>query len=426
MPFGTKTVSKGRKIDFDAIYQEIIAPAIDAADLTPLRADKEAFGGIIHKAMFERLMLCDYALADLTTANANVFYELGIRHGIRPRSTILISAQGSVVPFDVGLLRHWPYRLTAKGRPANPAKDRDSLAQALRDARTPQHDSPLFQLLTDYHPPDLARLKTDLFRQQADKSEAQRKRLAQARQDRDRAALERLEQSLGPVNDCDPGLLIDLLLSYRALDAHQQMVDLVERMPPELAGTILVQEQLGFALNRLGQRDAAIGVLSALITDHGPSSETNGLLGRVYKDLWQDAQAQNQPLQAQGFLKKAIDTYVAGFEADWRDAYPGINAVTLMAHCTPPDPRQHELLPVVRYAVERRLSAPQADYWDHASRLAGDQTAAEQAAADTLAHATEQWCLTTTADTLTRLNRLPPYQSPWLTTIISALRQGLS
>ena len=41
-------------------------------------------GGIIHKPMFERLILCDYAVADLTTANANVFYELGIRHAVAP------------------------------------------------------------------------------------------------------------------------------------------------------------------------------------------------------------------------------------------------------------------------------------------------------------------------------------------------------
>ena len=35
--------------------------------------------GFIHKPMFERLMLCPFAIADLTTANPNVFYELGVR-----------------------------------------------------------------------------------------------------------------------------------------------------------------------------------------------------------------------------------------------------------------------------------------------------------------------------------------------------------
>ena len=40
--------------------------------------------------MFERLVLCEYAVADLTTANANVFYELGVRHAVRPFSTVLL------------------------------------------------------------------------------------------------------------------------------------------------------------------------------------------------------------------------------------------------------------------------------------------------------------------------------------------------
>ena len=51
-------------IDFDAVYQELIAPAINMADLEPLRADEEKVGGIIHKSLFERLILCEYAIAD--------------------------------------------------------------------------------------------------------------------------------------------------------------------------------------------------------------------------------------------------------------------------------------------------------------------------------------------------------------------------
>jgi hypothetical protein len=55
-----------------------------------LRADDEMAGRIIHKPMFERLILCEYAVADPTTANANVFYELGIRHAVATgaRSTL--------------------------------------------------------------------------------------------------------------------------------------------------------------------------------------------------------------------------------------------------------------------------------------------------------------------------------------------------
>src|SRR5207237_1246710 len=74
MPFGRKPTNAGATVDFDAVYQDLIAPGIDAAGLDPIRADQELTGGIIHTPMFERLILCEFAVADLTTANANVFY----------------------------------------------------------------------------------------------------------------------------------------------------------------------------------------------------------------------------------------------------------------------------------------------------------------------------------------------------------------
>ena len=117
MPFGRKSDGAGGSIDFDAIYAQMIAPAIRAAGLEPIRADEEVGGGIIHKPMFERLILCEYAVADLTLANANVFYELGVRQAVRPYSTVLVFAAGTRLPFDVALDRGLQYSLT---RPASP------------------------------------------------------------------------------------------------------------------------------------------------------------------------------------------------------------------------------------------------------------------------------------------------------------------
>ena len=97
--------------------------------MKPLRADEEVAGGIIHKPMFERLILCEYAVADLTTANANVFYELGLRHAIRPWSTVLLFAEGGRLPFDVGLLRALPYKLTPEGTPANAEETQSRVGQ---------------------------------------------------------------------------------------------------------------------------------------------------------------------------------------------------------------------------------------------------------------------------------------------------------
>lgn len=403
MPFGKKPHIGGGMVDFDAVYQELIAPAIEAAGLEPLRADEEVTGGIIHKPMFERLILCEYAVADLTTANANVFYELGVRHAVRPWSTVLIfAAGGSQLPFDVAPLRALPYQLTADGVPADVAAAKEALAQRLLEAKKSTTDSPIFQLVEDY--PDIDHTKTDVFRDRVQYSNKMKTRLAEARgQGVD--ALRALEQELGVIEEVESGVVIDLFLSYRAVEAWPEMIALVKKVAPPLAATVMVQEQLALALNREKKGEEAERVLLELLKQRGPSSETYGILGRVYKDRWEAAIKAGQGFLARGLLDKAIEAYLSGFEADWRDAYPGINAVTLMELKEPPDPRREQLLPVVTYAVERHIGAGKPDYWDFATRLelavlAKDQEKALTALGEALAAVRESWEPKTTARNL--------------------------
>lgn len=401
MPFGKKPDGTGLTIDFDAVYDQLIKPAILGAGMQALRSDEEQVGGIIHKPIFERLILCEFAVADLTTANANVFYELGIRHGVRPFSTVLIHAEGIRLPFDVAPLRAIPYRLSPGGLPANVNPVQAQVTQRLVEARAAAADSPVFQLVEGLKPPDVSHMKTDVFRERANYSIHMKEKLALARR-RSADAVRIVERELGPLNDADSGVVVDLFLSYRAVSAWQEMIALVVKMSPPLAATVMIQEQLALALNRAGDGDRAERVLLKLLTDRGPSSETYGILGRVYKDRWETALQRGETPLAHGFLDKAIDAYRRGFETDWRDAYPGINAVTLMELREPPDPQRSELLPVVRYSVERKMAQGKPDYWDHATRLelavlSNDRSAATKALGDALACVREAWEPETTA-----------------------------
>lgn len=407
MPFGRKSDDSGRVVEFDRVYERIIAPAVEDAGLDPIRADEEIVGGLIHKPMFERLMMCDYAVADLTTANANVFYELGIRHGLRPHSTVLIAASGMRLPLDVAPLRAILYELSKKGCPTNAEDIRKELTERLRACRDPIDDSPVYQLITDLPRPDIDRLKTDSFRDMVEYAKDMKRRLAEARRG-GVDAVAAVEKDVNVIDD-DPAIVVDLLLSYRAVETWDKMVTLVEKMSAPLRGTILVREQLGFALNRLGRSDEAEDILTDVIESHGPSSETNGILGRVYKDRWEDAVESGSPA-APGYLEKAVETYLEGFESDWRDAYPGVNAVTLMEMTDPVDPRQQDLIPVVRYAAQRRCEDKTPDYWDYATLLelavlARDQERAGRNLANVLASIREPWEPKSTATNL-RLIRL--------------------
>ena len=403
MPFGKKPVGDGRLVDFDSIYELLVKPAVVAAGLEPLRADEEMTGGVIHKPMFERLILCEYAVADLTTANANVFYELGLRHAVRQASTVLLFAQGiGQLPFDVAPLRAIPYQLGPDGKPAMSEMDRDMLTARLREARKVKTDSPVFQLVEGF--PDIQRLKTDVFRERVEYSGQLRQKLAQARR-QGIDAVRAVEREVGPLQEAEVGVVVDLFLSYRAVKGWDDMIALVPKMSAPLAATVLVQEQLGLALNRANRGEEAEQVLLAVIASRGPSSETFGLLGRVYKDRWEAALKAGEKILARGLLEKAIESYLKGFEADWRDAYPGINAVTLMELKEPPDLRRERLIPVISYAVERRMASGKPDYWDYATRLelavlAKDQNKAESALADALAVVRESWEPETTARNL--------------------------
>lgn len=404
MPFGRKPDGAGGTVDFDEVYKQLIRPAVGAAGLDPIRADEELVGGIVHKPMFERLILCEYAIADLTTANANVFYELGVRHAVRPYSTVLLFAQGGRLPFDLALDRILPYELDATGKPVGVDATKATIVERLEAAQAAQTDSPLYQLVEGFSPPDIARLKTDVFRERVQYSIDMKQRLSTAR----RSGVDELraiQAELDPLGKADAAVVIDLFLSYRAVKAWQDMVALVQHMSAPLAATVMVREQLGLGLNRLGRRKEAEQVLTDLIAQRGPSSETCGILGRVYKDEATDAERTGDEAMALGYLDRAIATYLQGFESDWRDAYPGVNTVTLMELREPPDPRQQTLLPVVRYAAERRIAAGTPDYWDYATLLelgvlARDRQGATAALIKALPVIREKWEPESTANNL--------------------------
>lgn len=405
MPFGRKTDAAGRVIDFDAIYREIIAPGVAAAGLEVIRADEEQVGGTIHKPMYERLMLCEYAIADVTGANPNVYYELGIRHALRPRSTVILFAEETILPFDIALLRGLPYKLSSEGIPLNAESDAQGVTRRLLAATENElDDSPLFSLINDMPRLEIDHTKADIFRERIDQSKEIERQISQGEK-QGLCALQEIADSLPDLKHVELGTIIQLFLALRSVKGGMnEMITFYERMPKAVQRTRMIQEQYAFALNRTGRSDEAEETLLKVISEFGPSSETHGLLGRIYKDRWDTAKKDGNRLKAKGALKRAIETYLTGFETDWRDAYPGVNAVTLMEMEDTPSPKQAEILPVVRYAALMRARQG-GDYWDYATLaelavLDRDQAAAEDYLSDAIDRITEGFAPATTANNL--------------------------
>ena len=107
MPYGLKPFNdgSGRTFDFEKVYRAVIKHTVRGAGLDPRRADHEKTSGIIHIDMFKSLRDNAIVLADLSMENPNVFYELGVRHVMSSKGTVLICREGSILPFDVRLSR---------------------------------------------------------------------------------------------------------------------------------------------------------------------------------------------------------------------------------------------------------------------------------------------------------------------------------
>ncbi len=420
MPFGKKAdLANATEIDFDRIYEAAIEPAILAANLQPVRGDRERTGGIIHLPMFGRLLLSDFVIADLTLANPNVFYELGIRHTARPFTTVTIFASTHPLPFDVALARSIPYTLD-KGTLTDECAEKlrndliTRLNQAIRGAAS--EDSPLFQLLPKFPKVDLPHEITEIFQDEVRHSEEFRNQLAAARakpSDAERlAALLEIRRSLGDLRVAQSEVLVDLMLSFRDVGAWEEMITVSDQFPDYLKRNIMVQQQRAFALNRrnaAGDRDRAIEILQKLAKQSGGDPETLGLLGRVHKDRYRELK-DRKPLQAAGALDSAIEAYTKGFESDPRDYYPGVNAITLLVEKGDPDSLKEasRLAPLVSFAVARRGGISSSDYWDLAtvlelSAISGDWPMANRALVKVLDAGRDSWRIQTTLGNLTML-----------------------
>jgi len=401
MPFGKKQSPEGRIMDFDRVYLTGIRPAIDAAGLTPVRSDAMPTSGSIQKAIIELLIRADVVVADVTLANANVLYEVGIRFGVSRGVTILVCEEGSQLPWDVSSLVVLPYPADHDG-PWEPFVERlsSSIRRGLDNAETSSPVYTFFPTMTVEPPPELASptaQSTASAYRRADVNKL-RARLLEARQVFDKDALKEIEAKLLEVGN--PDLLTDLMLAYRDCSAWDAVVDLVQLFPSELRDQSLIQHQYALALNRLGRWQEAETTLHALIDREGGTSETYGLLGRIYKDQWFRTEREE-------FRDRAIDAYRTGFNTDRSDYYPGINLLTLLSGKDDEDSRRESaaLLPKLRTLIEEILATGRYEYWDVATGLelavlAGDWSAAEALVPEARARAKADWMVKSTTRNL--------------------------
>jgi tetratricopeptide (TPR) repeat protein len=127
MPFGKKPVGKKRMfkfspwplieevVDFNAIYDSIFKPAIEATPLpeggmlVPLRTDMNPAAMDIDVLMYQGIVYSRMVLTDISGLNANVFLELGVRLHSNETGTAIFRQADGPVPFDISHIKAVPY-----------------------------------------------------------------------------------------------------------------------------------------------------------------------------------------------------------------------------------------------------------------------------------------------------------------------------
>jgi len=330
-PFGNKN-----GIDFDKIEKELIRPAMQQAGLTGGTTGEFLQQGNIRTDMFEQLLIADLVIADISIHNANVFYELGIRHALRDKRTFLIKSKDgesreNEVPFDLKTDRYLAY--DAK----NPNGAVDIFSAALKltlDSQKP--DSPVYELLPGLEPaePDKVLVVPLDFREEVERVEAAK----------NCGDLQLLAAEVDGFTWRVAGLRLVGHAQFRLKDWPGAKVTwLAVREYDDM--DVEANTLLGTIFQRLGDLTSSDQAVERALQNTEISAsqraEIRALMGRNAKNQWERSwatfatidSAQKSALTSP-YLERSFELYRRGFIEDRNHFYSGLNALAMVTMLT--------------------------------------------------------------------------------------------
>lgn len=323
MGFGKKTdFETGRVLDLDKSYRNMIKPAVEAAGLQCIRADEIVHSGLIDVPMYQQLLEADVVVADLSTSNKNAFYELGIRHALRPFSTIIVAEDGiKTFPFDINHVAVRQYRHLGDDIGFDEVmRFRALLTSAIKTITTQNpldQDSPVYTFLRGLTPPALA-AQVQAAVQQNDQEAASQTTHSVL-----------MTEVATAQKQGDWKKARDLLEMVRLLQQQARASTPAADQPEDP----YILQQLALATYKSKyptEREALLQAHELLHAFDPPTSndtETLGMWGAIHKRLWfagQDDPASTTPAEQTEYLNEAIRAYGRGFYLR-NDFYTGIN-----------------------------------------------------------------------------------------------------
>lgn len=339
MPFGRKKGPDGRWIDFNSIYQQLIKPALEEAGFESFRADEESVSGDILTDMFQELLLADLVLTDLSIDNANVYYELGVRHALRKRGLVHIQCGRAYMPYDIFNVRTIPYQCDENGCPDPKHLEKDKqaivkMARATWESDENRIHSPIFQLLAGLEEPDRRALRTPLATGYwQEYKEWQELVLIAQRQKRIGDVLLLTEEVRNPLIKeeaiADAGKALKNLGNHAlALQEYRQGLKINGKN-----SEFRLEE--AFHLSRLKQSEEAIVKLEGLLQDEPNNIKALFYLAGIYTEMWRDEwlkikneqERLEEAYEAAHLLRKSIKTYLKAYRLNQDHYHSGISAL---------------------------------------------------------------------------------------------------
>ncbi|MBA2933963.1 hypothetical protein HZF05_07600 [Sphingomonas sp. CGMCC 1.13654] len=329
MGFGRKTdYESGRTLDLDATYEAIIEPAVLSHGMRCIRADEVMHSGVIDLPMYEMLYHADLVIADISTGNVNAIYELGVRHALKPRATIIMSEDKGRVYFDLNHINTLKYRHLGDDIGVRDARTAEAALSALigKVLAGMATDSPVYTFLPKLTQPSLSAAQLDKLVERAEM--AQDERMSLMRKGESAIEANRFEE---------------------AKAAFARAIDLKAGEPGAIVEPYLIQ-RLALATYKSQEPDsiealvAARKILLQLDPETSNDPETTGLMGAICKRLWRLTGERRQ-------IDLAIRYYGRGFTIR-NDYYNGEN----LALCyelrapgqTDPDEARFDLMSAVK------------------------------------------------------------------------------
>ena len=176
--FGLKTdYETGKTFNLDLSFSELIKPVFESLGFLCFRTIELNYSGSIERKMYEYILKADFVVADLSTLNPNALYELGVRHALKPFTTIMIGESSlfgdkskgipSRLPFDLNHYIVIPYEHLgteiADGEKEKFHQRMQKLIAELKDKE--EQDSPVFdnlKLADNFSKFEIKAIKEDL------------------------------------------------------------------------------------------------------------------------------------------------------------------------------------------------------------------------------------------------------------------------